>query len=185
MATSQKFDVHSNQLLGAMEPANRKRIEPHLEPIKRKLGDIVCEAGGLLKHAYFPQGTVLSLLTVLEDGSAIETANIGRSACWRWASPRRGPRIHRAIRPHHNELPEAADPFRAEDRLPDCCRRDRQHDRGAQQRDREQEPVLFQIPLMCRSSMMRTASKTVLSGATEITGEVMMSLTFMAMLHSR
>ena len=32
-----------------------------------------CEAGGLLKHAYFPQGTVLSLLTVLGDGSAIET----------------------------------------------------------------------------------------------------------------
>jgi hypothetical protein len=52
-----------------MEPVNHKRIEPHLEPIKLKLGDIVCEAGGLLKHAYFPQGTVLSLLTVLEDGS--------------------------------------------------------------------------------------------------------------------
>jgi hypothetical protein len=30
-----------------------------------------------LKHAYFPQGIVLSLLTVLENGSAIETANIG------------------------------------------------------------------------------------------------------------
>jgi hypothetical protein len=30
---------------------------------------------GLLRHAYFPQGAVLSLLTALEDGSAIETAN--------------------------------------------------------------------------------------------------------------
>ena len=71
-----------NQLLNALEVASRKRIEPHLEPIKLKLGDIVCDAGGLLKHAYFPQGTVLSLLTVLENGSAIETANIGREGAF-------------------------------------------------------------------------------------------------------
>src|SRR5476649_636256 len=37
---------------------------------------------GLLKHAYFPQGGVLSLLTVLENGSAIETANIGREGAF-------------------------------------------------------------------------------------------------------
>jgi hypothetical protein len=71
-----------NQLLNALEVASRNRIEPHLEPIKFKLGDIVCDAGGLLKHAYFPQGTVLSLLTVLENGSAIETANIGREGAF-------------------------------------------------------------------------------------------------------
>jgi hypothetical protein len=41
-----------------------------------------CEAGGSLKHAYLPQGTVLSLLTVLENGSAIETANIGRDGAF-------------------------------------------------------------------------------------------------------
>jgi len=75
-------EVHSNQLLGALEPESRKRIEPHLEPIKLKLGAVVCEAGGLLKHAYFPQGSVLSLLTVLENGSAIETANIGREGAF-------------------------------------------------------------------------------------------------------
>src|SRR5471032_2553562 len=74
--------VQSNQLLGALEPESRKRIDPHLEPIKLKLGALVCEAGGLLKHAYFPQGNVLSLLTVLENGSAIETANIGREGAF-------------------------------------------------------------------------------------------------------
>src|SRR6476660_6584079 len=65
-----------------MEPESRKRISPHLEPIELKLGAVVCEAGGLLKHAYFPQGSVLSLLTVLENGSAIETANIGREGAF-------------------------------------------------------------------------------------------------------
>ena len=69
-------------MLGALETASRRRIDPHLEPVKLKLGVIVCEAGGLLKHAYFPQGAVLSLLTVLENGSAIETANIGREGAF-------------------------------------------------------------------------------------------------------
>lgn len=72
----------SNQLLGAMHPESRKRIEAHLEPVNFKLGAVVCEAGGLLKHAYFPEGSVLSLLTVLENGSAIETANIGREGAF-------------------------------------------------------------------------------------------------------
>ena len=69
-------------MLGALEAASRRRIDPHLEPIDLKLGAVVCEAGGLLKHAYFPEGAVLSLLTVLEDGSAIETANIGREGAF-------------------------------------------------------------------------------------------------------
>jgi len=75
-------EARGNRLLGAMSAESRARIEPHLEPIALKLGDVVCEAGGLLKHAYFPQGVVLSLLTVLENGAAIETANIGREGAF-------------------------------------------------------------------------------------------------------
>src|SRR6202165_5355769 len=82
MAEGQREHARSNRLLGALEPSSRKRLDPHLEPIKLKLGAIVCEAGGLLKHAYFPQGAVLSLLTVLENGAAIETANIGREGAF-------------------------------------------------------------------------------------------------------
>ena len=46
----------SNQLLAALGPESRGRIDPHLQPVSLKLGAVVCEAGGLLKHAYFPQG---------------------------------------------------------------------------------------------------------------------------------
>ena len=42
----------------------------------------MCEAGGVLEHAYFPDGAVLSLLTALENGAAIETANIGREGAF-------------------------------------------------------------------------------------------------------
>jgi CRP-like cAMP-binding protein len=82
MAAVRKIDEHGNRLLGALEPSSRKRNESQLEPIALKLGVVVCEAGGLLNHAYFPQGAVLSLLTILENGSAIETANIGREGAF-------------------------------------------------------------------------------------------------------
>ena len=77
MLKSQKDDPRSNQLLGALEPAARKRIQSHLQSVTLKLGAVVCDAAGVLEHAYFPEGSVLSLLTVLENGAAIETANIG------------------------------------------------------------------------------------------------------------
>lgn len=51
-----------------MATASLARIAPHFEPVVLRLGDVVCEADAVLKHAYFPQGTVLSLRTVLETG---------------------------------------------------------------------------------------------------------------------
>lgn len=82
MPKPRKDTIQDNQLFGAMHPASRERIAGHLQPVKLKLGAVVCEAGGLLKHAYFPQGAVLSLLTVLENGSGIETATIGREGAF-------------------------------------------------------------------------------------------------------
>ncbi|MGB6326381.1 MAG: Crp/Fnr family transcriptional regulator [Methylocella sp.] len=73
---------HSNHLLDAFEPASRARIDPHIQQVNLVLGDVVCEAGGLLEHAYFPKGAVLSLLTVLENGTAIETSNIGNEGAF-------------------------------------------------------------------------------------------------------
>ncbi len=78
MPLSAETVQHQNQILRAFEPDARARIGGHMRPVIMKPGDVVCEAGGLLEYAYFPQGGVLSLLTVLEDGSAIECANIGR-----------------------------------------------------------------------------------------------------------
>ena len=55
---------------------------PTLSPLSSSLVLSSARRGGLLKHAYFPEGAVLSLLTVLENGSAIETANIGREGAF-------------------------------------------------------------------------------------------------------
>src|ERR1700694_5023267 len=105
-------DLWSNRLLGALEPASRKRIDPHLEQVDFKLEDMVCDAGGLLKHAYFPQGSVLSLLTVLENGAAIETANIWARGCvrcvCRHVQPGLVQSVHRATRGPHRPMSHRA-----------------------------------------------------------------------------
>jgi CRP-like cAMP-binding protein len=72
----------TNRLLLAMEASSRDRVSRSLETINPPLGTVVCDAGGLLSHVYFPEGAVLSLLTVLENGSGIETANIGREGAF-------------------------------------------------------------------------------------------------------
>lgn len=75
-------NVHPNQLLGAFTQEVQDRIMPRMTEVDLKLGATVCDAGGVLTHAYFPQGCVLSLLTVLENGSEIECANIGREGAF-------------------------------------------------------------------------------------------------------
>jgi CRP-like cAMP-binding protein len=57
---------------------SRRRLTAQAEAVPTKLGDIICEAGGQLDYVYFPDTAVLSLQTVLGDGAAVETANIGR-----------------------------------------------------------------------------------------------------------
>jgi len=65
MANKQLSIAPRNLLLDAFENESRERVDPYLERVEFKLGDVICEAGGILKHAYFPDGAVISLLTVL------------------------------------------------------------------------------------------------------------------------
>lgn len=74
--------IYKNQLICAFASDYRARLAPFMERVNLKLGTTVCEAGGMLNHAYFPEGCVLSLLTVLENGSEIECANIGREGAF-------------------------------------------------------------------------------------------------------
>lgn len=74
--------LHGNRLLGTLSLADPERIASFLEPLEVKAGSVLCWAAQGLRHAYFPDGAVLSILTVLADGSAIETAKIGREGAF-------------------------------------------------------------------------------------------------------
>jgi CRP-like cAMP-binding protein len=71
-----------NRILNTLESATRGRISPHLQAVMREPGAVLFEPGEALEYAYFPAGSVVSLQTVLENGSAIETANIGNEGAF-------------------------------------------------------------------------------------------------------
>jgi CRP-like cAMP-binding protein len=69
----------ANWLLAALPPADYKQLAPALESVSPKLKAILHKPGEPLQHVYFPGGGgFLSVLTVLEDGSMVEVATIGR-----------------------------------------------------------------------------------------------------------
>ncbi|MDB5973327.1 MAG: Crp/Fnr family transcriptional regulator [Nevskia sp.] len=66
-----------NRLLVCLPDAEQERLSPHLELVSMKLGQVVYEAGDTLLYAYFPIDCIISLLYVMEDGDAAETAMVG------------------------------------------------------------------------------------------------------------
>ncbi|MGD0959370.1 MAG: Crp/Fnr family transcriptional regulator [Methylomonas sp.] len=66
-----------NQLLNSLSPEEYQRILPNLEPVEMALGQVICESGGKLRHAYFPTTCIVSLLYVLENGASAEIALVG------------------------------------------------------------------------------------------------------------
>jgi CRP-like cAMP-binding protein len=67
-----------NRLLAALPAADYTRILPSLTVVPLKLKDILHKPGAPIRDVYFPGGGFCSMLTVLEDGSMVEVATIGR-----------------------------------------------------------------------------------------------------------
>jgi CRP-like cAMP-binding protein len=67
-----------NSLLAALPAADYLRIVPALSIVPLKLKDILHKPGEPIQEVYFPGGGFCSMLTVLEDGSMVEIATIGR-----------------------------------------------------------------------------------------------------------
>jgi CRP-like cAMP-binding protein len=66
-----------NRLLARLPEAEYRRLLPLLEDVRLAYGQVLYEARGPIEYAYFPAGSVLSALTVMRDGNAIEVATVG------------------------------------------------------------------------------------------------------------
>jgi CRP-like cAMP-binding protein len=64
--------------IAALDPADRKRIEPHLNQRPFTQGQMLYDAGEAVAEVWFPMSGVVSLMTILDDDRMIETAAIGR-----------------------------------------------------------------------------------------------------------
>jgi CRP-like cAMP-binding protein len=66
-----------NRLLAALPPHDLARLGPDLKTIPVKVKQVLHKHGELVRHVYFPNGGVVSMTTVMADGSMIEVATIG------------------------------------------------------------------------------------------------------------
>jgi len=67
-----------NKLLTSLPRDHFDRLLPHLTSVQLAQGVVLFESGDEVDQVYFPQYGMLSLLAVLRDGKAIETATVGR-----------------------------------------------------------------------------------------------------------
>lgn len=67
-----------NLWISALEPADRKRIEPHLNERPFAQGQVLYDAGEAVDVVWFPLTGVVSLMTLVSDDQMVETAAIGR-----------------------------------------------------------------------------------------------------------
>src|SRR4051794_41028519 len=66
-----------NRFLARLPEPEFRRLLPLLQPVELRVKQVLYEPRGAIDYAYFPSEAVLSALTVMRDGNAIEVATVG------------------------------------------------------------------------------------------------------------
>jgi CRP-like cAMP-binding protein len=74
----QRATIGENRLLRRFAAADFSRLEPQLKRMKMTQGDVLHPAGEPINHIYFPISGMVSMLTILQTGQAIEIGVVGR-----------------------------------------------------------------------------------------------------------
>jgi CRP-like cAMP-binding protein len=67
-----------NRLLASLPAEEYARLAPRLERVTADLRQVLFDVDQPIAHVYFPEAMVVSILSVMADGTAIETATVGR-----------------------------------------------------------------------------------------------------------
>lgn len=70
--------LRANRLLATLSPAAAEQLLQTLEPVTLHQRQVLYEPGAPLTAVHFPITAVISLLTPLDDGAAVESALVGR-----------------------------------------------------------------------------------------------------------
>jgi len=76
MTASKRTDP-TNRLLDALSVPSRKRVLKDCERVDLGFASVLCEPGDLIRYAYFPLDSFISLVTTLHDGSRLEVGIAG------------------------------------------------------------------------------------------------------------
>jgi CRP-like cAMP-binding protein len=74
----QRSSLGENRLLRRLAAADFSRLEPQLKKTRMEQGTVLHPAGGAIDHVYFPISGMVSMLTILQTGQAIEIGVVGR-----------------------------------------------------------------------------------------------------------
>ena len=66
-----------NQLLDQLDPEALEALKPHLSPVRFAQGHVLFEPGDRIGQVHFPIEGVISVVTVMNDGSTVEVMTIG------------------------------------------------------------------------------------------------------------
>lgn len=69
--------MSSNKLLIALPPGEYQRLISSLEPVNLVLGQVIYEPQQVIKEIYFPMGAMISLVSIMKDGSTTEVGLVG------------------------------------------------------------------------------------------------------------
>ena len=67
-----------NQLLARLPAAERQRLIARMRPVKLEFRQVLYRTGATIDSVYFPNSGTASAITIMENGSAIEVATIGK-----------------------------------------------------------------------------------------------------------
>jgi CRP-like cAMP-binding protein len=67
-----------NRLLASLPAEEHALVAPHLVTVELERGRLLYDPGDRIDTVYFPHEGVISLMTLMENGAAIESATIGR-----------------------------------------------------------------------------------------------------------
>lgn len=77
MPNSSNSRLLKNRLLAALPDSEIHFLQPHLEPVHFAPGTIMYQAGDTIRHVYFPENGMVSLLSVTEQGQTVEVGFTG------------------------------------------------------------------------------------------------------------
>ncbi len=66
-----------NRLLAALPGEAYARLRPRLEPVELTIKELLWEKDEPIRHVYFPLNGVVSMVTVMTDGSSVEVGTVG------------------------------------------------------------------------------------------------------------
>jgi CRP-like cAMP-binding protein len=73
-----KQEPISNGVLAALPSRSYAALSSGLEPVTFRFGDVLYEPGQPIRHVYFPNDCLISLLTLVDRRSALEVGMVGR-----------------------------------------------------------------------------------------------------------